>query len=168
MCDELTLSTEQQIGELWVLCSKSPVDCLLHYLFGIGSDPDAEGAVDSPAEYADVDRPMRRILEAFTAEANLLVIEDVYFDIDYRSEFSKTHELSFAAKSPDTSRWHFFKGSVPKSNRHLRDAVKRADSYFGYTVIRPTSVGRVGRSIVSPNSKTIKLSSSTTLAEQVR
>ena len=179
LCDELTLATEQHIGEIWALCSERPVDCLLYYLFGIGDEPteevEAGGAEDSAgnavsdgADEPDADKPLRRLLEAFTAEANLLVIEDVYFDIDYRSEFSKTHELSFAAKSPDTSRWHFFQGSVPKSNRHLRDAVKRAKSYFGYTVIRPQSVGRVGRSIVSPNSKTIELAPSTTLAEQVR
>lgn len=57
------------------------------------------------------DWPAKRIFEAF--EADIAVAEDSYFDVDYRSEFAKIQESTFAASEPDTIRLHFFQGQRP-------------------------------------------------------
>lgn len=47
------------------------------------------------------------------APSSIAVIEREYFDLDYRSEYSATHETAFKHRNPNTVRVHFFGRSRP-------------------------------------------------------
>ncbi|WP_146251386.1 hypothetical protein [Nocardia tenerifensis] len=98
----------------------------------------------------DNDQPARSLIEVFCSRANVVIVEGGYFDIDYRSEFSKVHDSRFAFRSPDTTRLHFFHGVIADDNPYIYDFVAQDESiYYGYTVIRPQVPGKIGRSMVS-------------------
>ncbi|MFI6170513.1 hypothetical protein ACIBCN_27280 [Nocardia sp. NPDC051052] len=135
MCTRLTLEEERPYGDIYRLC-ENPVECLLSQL-------------KLKSLQSNDDQPARALLTAFCSRANAVVTEAGYFDIDYRSEFSKVHDSRFAIRSPDTTRVHFFHGAVTEENTHIYDFVAQTDStYCGYTVVRPQFPGRIGRSMV--------------------
>ena len=97
-----------------------------------------------------VRRPFGRCLEVARANgAVAAVIEARYIDVDYRSEFSGFFSRKFAAIPDSTHRLHFFANPVPSGRLwNLPEAVVAA--YLGYVVIRPSEMGRVGRSMLTP------------------
>lgn len=91
------------------------------------------------------------MIRAFRPTAKTLVVEEGYYDLDYRSEFTATHETSFALRNPSTRRMHFFASSCTDFKGTLLELIlSLAESYLGYAVLRPQYPGTIGRSLVSP------------------
>ena len=95
-------------------------------------------------------RPFERCLEvAREAGAKTVVIETRYIDQDYRSEYSSFFSKTFA-DIPDTAhRLHFF-GADLSSEDIAALSDRGAGSYLGYVVVRPSPLGRVGRTMLVP------------------
>ncbi|MGW0247636.1 hypothetical protein ACWDYH_13455 [Nocardia goodfellowii] len=159
MCKERTRRDERAFGEIYELCKDDPVDHLLDLLKLRRKTPLQGG-----------DQPARSMLRVFCSKVNVVVVEKDYFDLDFRSEFSRVHDARFGSRSSDTARIHFFHGEVPKSKRpHLRDFVaKTSTKYFGYSVLRPQFPGRIGRSMVSAALTVDKIAGDRNLADKVR
>jgi len=92
--------------------------------------------------------PLRRCLEVARSNGALsVVIETRYMDPDYRSEYAALYARTFASQ-PDTAvRLHFFK--APLAADQLWQ-LPLDHGYLGYLIIRPTELGRVGRSMLVP------------------
>lgn len=133
MCEDITLNIESGAGLLIELCDNFPAHL-------------GPGFLDLRRSHRG---PFQPLLAAF-APATFAVVEFPYFDLDYRSEFSATHETSFAVRDPDVQRLHLFRH--PIEDPHLREAVEGAAAgYVGYVIIRPQEPGAIGRSIVPPS-----------------
>ena len=93
-------------------------------------------------------RPLERCLEVARAGgARTAVIETRYLDEDYRSEYSAFFSKTFA-EVPDTShRIHFFTCAL--TSEQLWD-LPTNHGYVGFVVIRPSQLGRVGRTMLTP------------------
>lgn len=168
MCDTPDLSApESEGGKLFVLCPDF-CRCLGRYLAAeLEDDPDVLSADLAP------------VLRAFDG-STLVIVEFSYFDLDYRSEFSAVHETAFAVRDPETLRLHFF-GLPPNPPFSLRGIVRRAqeiqsspekreknEAYRGYVIVRPQSVGRVGRSVVSTRAALAELKNPAELRSHIR
>lgn len=95
-------------------------------------------------------RPLERCLEvARSAGARTVVIETRYLDLDYRSEYSAFFSRTFAEIPDTTHRLHFFKGDLDADQLSSLSAQARR-GYVGYVVIRPSPLGRVGRTVLAP------------------
>lgn len=93
-------------------------------------------------------RPLDRILEVARASgANTVVIETRYLDLDYRSEYSAFYSRTFEAVPDSAHRLHFF--SAVLSAPQLTD-LPVDHGYIGYTVIRPSELGQIGRTMLRP------------------
>lgn len=96
------------------------------------------------------ERPFKRCLEvARQGGTRTVVVETRYLDIDYRSEYSSFFSKTFA-EIPDTAhRLHFFAADVDGDDLgNLPDQIRQA--YVGYMVVRPSPLGRVGRTLLTP------------------
>lgn len=150
MCTELELDREGRYGRAWALCTT--------YADHLIADAEMPSVKQTPF--------VQRTLECF-GPATFAVLERAYFDLDYRSEFSATHQTTFASRTAETDRLHFFEGD--SSSASLRLMVSdRADGYLGYIVLRPQSPGAIGRSIIPPRKALEELADGETLAEHVR
>lgn len=93
--------------------------------------PDVPGQWSTSASAA-----AQSVIELLVQTARI-VVEREYFDLDFRSEFSLTHETSFAVRSPDTLRLHLFMDE-PEAGARLLEAVDQmAASYAGYVILKP-------------------------------
>ena len=93
-------------------------------------------------------RPFERCLEVARANgARTAVIETRYLDQDHRSEYSAFFSKTFAEIPDTTHRIHFFAKELDANDLwHLP-----ADpDYLGYLVVRPSRLGRVGRTLLLP------------------
>lgn len=97
-----------------------------------------------------ISRPLERCLEVARAGgARSVVVETRYLDVDYRSEYSSFFSKTFADIADSTHRLHFFARSVRAADITTLSAAVRA-SYLGYVIIRPSPLGRVGRTMLRP------------------
>jgi hypothetical protein len=178
MCDDVTLAQERAHGRLFRLCTDFPAHLL------------------ALTDLEDVRQTLlaTEVLSAF-GSATAAVFELDYFDTDYRSEFSATHETTFAVRNPGTTRLHLFDGEDEHGCRPqpgtpddsllaiARSAVTIAadgataepghqqpqgPEYLGYVVLRPQAPGTIGRSIVPPRARREELSDPSTLGKRVR
>ena len=76
-----------------------------------------------------------------------IVVELNYIDLDYRSEYSAFWSRLFADKPTLIPRVHFFSERLGADHLH---AIPDPSSYLGYTVLRPTEMGPVGRTLLAP------------------
>lgn len=107
--------------------------------------PDVPGQWSTSASAA-----AQSVIELLVQTARI-VVEREYFDLDFRSEFSLTHETSFAVRSPDTLRLHLFMDE-PEAGARLLEAVDQmAASYAGYVILKPQTPGTIGRSMFGLN-----------------
>ncbi len=89
-----------------------------------------------------------------TKDAKGMLVEHGYIDKDYRSTFYNFYAKMGRQYRPDCVRLHFFDSTV--SYDEARSDIASADNrpehrYFGYTVLRPTIVATLGRSLFSPD-----------------
>lgn len=167
MCESIALPPdEESYGALRKLCSNS-TDCTLDYL-----------DIDKPSLVPENGGPDRlvngasivatAVFDTFkAAEAAYMMVEDDYFDLDYRSEYSATHEMIFRVREPSAVRLHFFSRRRPgrlslkyqslssfgQQYRYPDGPIPLANQgeYLGYVIIRPQSPGIVGRSMITTN-----------------
>lgn len=94
------------------------------------------------------DTPLRRCLEvARECGARSLVIETRYIDRDYRSEYSDFFSKAFGHVPDAAHRLHFFSDELEPTQ--VTDLPENVD-YIGYIVIRPSTLGAVGRTMLRP------------------
>lgn len=97
---------------------------------------------------AHATRPLRRILEVVRENGCRSVIcEQRYIDADYRSEYSAFWSRRFDDRCATTVRVHFFGTEVGPDDLH---ALPEDPEYLGYTILRPTELGPVGRTVIAP------------------
>lgn len=154
MCVQVSLEEEEEHGTVWTLC-----DTYRSHLLDEIPITRPRGVVDTVWD---------SLLAAF-ASAKAVVLEQDYFDLDYRSEFSGTHETTFQRRIPTTRRLHFFDAKPPSPGTHLYDAVAgMSKGYLGYSIICPGNPQRVGRSIVSTSAAHPDLQNQTGIGRYVR
>lgn len=91
-------------------------------------------------------RPLSQVTAlARSSLARTVVIELRYIDQDFRSEYTAFWAERFTLRAPVTLRVHFFGDSVQDID--LVDL--EVEKYVGYTVIRPTNLGPIGRTLIS-------------------
>lgn len=96
-------------------------------------------------------RPYRQCLQIARASgAQTVVVETRYMDQDYRSEFSAFFSRTFADVADTAQRLHFFRARLRPSELAT---LPKEPSYLGYMVIRPSPLGRVGRTMLLPPPK---------------
>lgn len=131
MCTDLTLESDINAGLVLGLCEHAATH--LVELFRL--DPRTAAA---------------QVFQILARPQSFAVIEWVYFDLDYRSEFTVTHETSFPVRDPNASRINFFSSPAPTQPLSLYDAVVNGRPHYrGYCVIRPQVVGAIGRTMVT-------------------
>lgn len=120
-----------------------------------------EGAPITPSPGV---RKIAALLGAARLAARWLVVELEYFDLDYRSEFSATHETAFGVRRANCSRLHFFGPDDDlRPPLTLRKWISDArGQYLGYAVVRPQVPGTIGRSLISPRIAATKSADATT------
>jgi hypothetical protein len=98
--------------------------------------------------YEEVRKPLERIFE-IVAEAGCrtVLIENRYVDPDYRSEYSRRWSRKFEGRPAFARRLHFFTEPFEDEDVHQLPADA---GYLGYTVLRPTPQGPVGRTMIVP------------------
>jgi hypothetical protein len=77
-----------------------------------------------------------------------VVVEKDYIDKDYRDTFANFYAKKFAAYPSRTIRLHFFQCEVPPDS--IWELSKFQKDYIGFTVIRPTRVNTIGRTMLNP------------------
>ncbi len=85
-------------------------------------------------------------------DAKSAIIEKSYIDKDYRDTFSNFYSKKFVKYPSTTFRLHFFRSVVKASDLFALEA--HSEDYIGYTVIRPTQVSSIGRTIFDPSKLT--------------
>jgi hypothetical protein len=109
-------------------------------------------------QYAKGPKNEREILQALfavvrTRQCNAVVVEDLYVDRDYRAEFASIYSRVHRAPDRSTTRLVFFAltSADHRSARLPVDAdADSSNSCLGYTILRPLTVGKVGRSFIVP------------------
>ena len=95
----------------------------------------------------------QRLKTQLTHAAKGVLVEHGYVDKDYRSTFYNFYAKMGRPYRPDCVRLHFFDGTVwydeTRTDITCSD-LRPQDHYFGYIVLRPTIVGTLGRSLLSP------------------
>lgn len=95
-----------------------------------------------------------RLKTQLTHAAKGVLVEHGYVDKDYRSTFYSFYAKMGRPYRPDCVRLHFFDGTVWYDEART-DIVcsdnRPQDHYFGYIVLRPTTVATLGRSLLSPD-----------------
>jgi hypothetical protein len=103
--------------------------------------------------YEEVRKPLERIFEIVAAAGcTSVLIENRYVDADYRSEYSRYWSRTFEGRPAFARRLHFFKARIDESDVHRLPSPPEA-GYLGYTVLRPTPQGPVGRTMIAPPSE---------------
>jgi hypothetical protein len=91
--------------------------------------------------------PLANIRELlFRRGCETVIAEEDYIDLDYRDEFSHLYSKTFKKHHHFSKRLHFFEGKLDEQT--IKDG--RPSHYLGYMSLRPTLVGKVGRTIISP------------------
>lgn len=100
----------------------------------------------------------KRLQDGISNAVKGLLIEHNYNDKDYRSTYYNFYAKKGRKYNQDCVRLHFFDGAVTyeEGNQDLKcDDNKIVDHYFGYMVLRPTGIATIGRSVVSPDVRSL-------------
>jgi hypothetical protein len=89
-----------------------------------------------------------RHLRAGLSNVKTVMVEKEYIDKDYRDTFSHFYSKKFAAYPARTIRLHFFRSEVPTDS--IWELTKYQADYIGFSVIRPTRVSTIGRTMLNP------------------
>jgi hypothetical protein len=96
----------------------------------------------------------KKLIGGISSAVRAVLIEHNYVDKDYRSTYYNFYSKKGQHYRPDCVRLHFFDETVSfeKAGLILSTPDRRLeDHYFGYMVLRPTGIGTIGRSVVSPD-----------------
>lgn len=92
-----------------------------------------------------------RLMEAVGGIARTVAVERHYIDKDYRDTFSNFHSKRFSTPDSRCLRLHFFGRAVTRND--LRHGGTIQADYLGYAIIRPTRPNCVGRTLLTPESR---------------
>ncbi|HIJ95546.1 MAG TPA: hypothetical protein HPP94_07395 [Desulfuromonadales bacterium] len=81
-------------------------------------------------------------------DVKAVLVEKSYIDKDYRDTYSNFYSKKFANRPSTAYRLHFFNCLIPAEHLFSLDQYK--DNYIGYSVIRPTQLNAIGRTILDP------------------
>ncbi len=81
-------------------------------------------------------------------DVKTVILEKEYIDKDYRDTFYHFYSKKFAQYPTTTIRLHFFKVFIPDSDIFKLD--KYNDDYLGFSVIRPSRINSIGRTVIDP------------------
>lgn len=107
-------------------------------------------------EYAPA-KVAKKLIEGISQAVKGVLIETRYVDKDYRSTYYHFYAKKGHHYSSLCARLHFFDSTVsfdPKGLVLKCEDGRLEDHYFGYMVLRPTGIGTIGRSVVSPDVRT--------------
>lgn len=94
------------------------------------------------------DLAMLRTLEVALGHAKSAVVEDLYVDYEYESAYSKFYSRVFRKVDKWCQRIHFFSCSARELS--LRDLTPHQKDYLGFSVVRPLSALKTGRTVLRP------------------
>ncbi len=97
-----------------------------------------------------------RLSTALSPAVRAVLIEENYVDKDYRSTYYNFYSKKGRRYEANCVRLHFFDETVRFDQarlelRCLDRTGELSEHYFGYIVLRPTSIATIGRSVVSPD-----------------
>lgn len=125
----------------------------------------AQGAPPDPTpHHVDQVRYLGGYLAAQEVSAKTMVIEDGYFDRHFMDEHASYHATRFCSPANYCTRIHFF--SLPFTASDLDSLLcdpddsspkfkQVADSYVGFTCIRPLAEAPIGRTILRPYPRSV-------------
>ncbi|MDD2898394.1 MAG: hypothetical protein PHI31_06740, partial [Desulfuromonadaceae bacterium] len=90
----------------------------------------------------------QRLRDYLEDDVKSVLIEKSYIDKDYRDAYSNFYSKKFANRPSTTYRLHFFNCLIPAENLFSLDQYR--ENYIGYSVIRPTQLNAIGRTILDP------------------
>ncbi len=95
-------------------------------------------------------KPLESLLAILHQQgAQTVVIEKNYIDKDYQDEFSAFYSRAFKNYTQRCTRLHFFSQAIPENTPPAKLA-NWSQSYLGFTVIRPTDLQKIGRTMLTP------------------
>ena len=126
----------------------------------------ATGAAAGEAKVdPDAKRPLERILRIVEGlGCRTVLIERRYVDPDYRSDYSRFWSHTFEGRDPFATRLHFFTRHIDEAELHALPAESEL-GYLGYSVMRPTPRGPVGRTLIPPPKELVRSGVVLTLVE---
>jgi hypothetical protein len=89
-----------------------------------------------------------RHLRTDLTNVRTVVVEKGYIDKDYRDTFANFYAKKFADYPSRTIRLHFFRCEVPPDS--IWELAKYQADFIGFSVIRPTRVTTIGRTMLNP------------------
>lgn len=95
-----------------------------------------------------------KLSDGISNAVKAVLIEQNYVDKDYRSTYYNFYAKKGQHYRPDCVRLHFFDETVSFEKNGLTlswPGEHLDDHYFGFMVLRPTGIGTIGRSVVSPD-----------------
>jgi hypothetical protein len=116
-------------------------------LLNIDSDSDWTSLISLCSDYL-LDEDLERLKSVLENTCKSIYIEYNYIDIDYRDTYSNFYSKKFASYPDRTIRLLFFSSIIPAEQVYNIDTFK--DSFLGYSVIRPTRISSLGRTILDP------------------
>jgi hypothetical protein len=106
-----------------------------------------QGIIDNrlPGNYG----PFFRILDLAKAhKCKTIIVENKYIDEDFLEEYSSFYSRVFKPIAKECIRVHFFSTKI--SDNELLDLKRYENNYIGYTIIRPISAFKTGRTVIKP------------------
>lgn len=94
-------------------------------------------------------RDFNKLYAYLKDDTKTVVVEKSYIDKDYRDTFSNFYSKKFVSYPSTAYRLHFFRSVVAIDDLFGLEA--HTDDYIGYTIIRPTQVNSLGRTIFDPS-----------------
>ncbi len=94
------------------------------------------------------ERDFSKIAAYFTDAVKTVIVEKKYNDKDFRDTYYNFYAKKFANYSSNTIRLHFFSATISADELFTLD--NHSDSYIGFSVIRPTKINTIGRTIIDP------------------
>jgi hypothetical protein len=112
------------------------------------------------SEY-DPQRVVKKLSDGISGAVKAILIEYNYIDKDYRSTYYNFYAKKGKSYNPNCVRLHFFDETVAFDPKAFKLTSQEKDPtgelkhhYFGYMVLRPTTIATIGRSVVSPKVRT--------------
>jgi len=98
---------------------------------------------------------VKKLVNGISNAVKAVLIEHNYIDKDYRSTYYNFYAKKGQHYRSDCVRLHFFDETVTFDERTLKlmssADIRLTDHYYGYMVLRPTGIGTIGRTVLSPD-----------------
>ncbi|MBE9503684.1 MAG: hypothetical protein IME96_05865 [Proteobacteria bacterium] len=94
------------------------------------------------------ERDFSKLSSYFADDIKTVIVEKKYNDKDFRGTYYNFYAKKFANYPNNTIRLHFFSATI--SADELFNLDNHSDSYIGFSVIRPTKINPIGRTILDP------------------